>query len=344
MTMIKTTIVEYVWIDGDYNLRSKSRVFNKEINELTDITKWNFDGSSTNQSSCNDSEVTIKPCALFNDPFRKDHHKMVLCDTYNKEDINLTTNNRLWAKTIFDKKLDEEPWFGLEQEYFLTDIITGLPLGYPTTNDILSLGQQQYYCSIGCANTFGRNIVDEHLVHCIYAGINISGINAEVAPGQWEFQIGPCLGIEQGDHLWMARYILHRLSEKYKVGINIEPKPLKGIWNGSGCHANYSTKAMREGTTNKSGMDFINEAVNKLEKVHEKHMNLYGKNNKERLCGKNETAMYNTFTHGIGSRDTSIRIGYETYENGKGYFEDRRPSSNCDPYLVTGLLFETTVL
>ena len=200
--------------------------------------------------------------------------------------------------------------------------------------------QGQYYCSAGAENSFGRNVSEEHLQCCINAGIKIAGVNGEVAPGQWEFQIGPCTGIEEGDHLWMARYILLRVAEKHNIVVNFEPKPFKGNWNGSGCHTNYSTKQMRED----NGLKFINQAIKKLEKKHDIHMKHYGSGNEERMTGEHETASFNKFTYDVANRGCSIRIGNDTHKNEKGYFEYRRPSSNCDPYLVTGMIFKTTVL
>lgn len=339
------TLVEYVWIGGNYELRSKTRVFNNTIETINDLPDWNFDGSSTGQSFGSNTEIIIKPCCLFNDPFRKHKHKLVMCDTYDINDKPLNTNHRFEANNIFNEYSYEKPWFGLEQEYFIMDtsnnifkLFTSKPLGYST-----ALKQGQYYCSVGSDNAFGRNIAEEHLKLCLDAGINISGINSEVAPGQWEFQIGPCVGIEQGDHLWMARYILCKLSEKYNVSINFEPKPLKGDWNGSGCHTNVSTKKMREGTEDKTGLDYIYEAIDKLKNNHLEHMKVYGSGNEERMTGKHETASYNEFTYSVGGRNTSIRIGNETYKNKCGYFEDRRPSSNCDPYLVTSTIMKTII-
>jgi glutamine synthetase len=331
--------VEYIWLGGSNELRSKTKTMDKVINTIEDLPNWNFDGSSTNQAVGNDSEIIIKPRALFTDPFRGGPHKLVLCDTYTPNDTPLTNNNRQWADTLFKKKLNEEPWFGIEQEYFIINNNTNLPIGY---NDDKTQGQ--FYCSVGSNNAFGRGIAEEHLQFCIIAGIKISGINAEVAPGQWEFQIGPCIGIEEGDHLWMARYILLRVSEMYDVTINFNPKPLKGDWNGSGCHTNYSTLRMRNGDTNNNGLYYIQDAIKKLSYNHIDHMKYYGSGNEERMTGLHETASYNIFSQGIADRGSSIRIGNENYKNQKGYFEDRRPSSNCDPYLVTGKIFKTTCL
>ena len=337
--MSKGSFIEYVWIGGNNELRSKTKVVHYTVKSVESLPIWNFDGSSTNQASGDDSEVIIKPIALFNDPFRGNPHKIVLCDTYTPNDEPLVNNHRKWANELFEKDLSQKPWFGLEQEYFLIDPNTNLPLGFDENKT-----QGQFYCSVGTSNTYGRYVAEEHLSACFKAGIKISGINAEVAPGQWEFQIGPCEGIEQGDHLWMARYLLNRVAEKNNLIISIEPKPVKGDWNGSGCHTNYSTKKMRLRNRDHIGLDYIYEAIEKLRLKHEEHMVVYGTGNEERMTGEHETASYDKFSHGIANRGASIRIGNENYKNRKGYFEDRRPSSNCDPYLVTGMIFKTTCL
>jgi glutamine synthetase len=337
--MSKVSFIEYVWIGGNNELRCKTKVINYTVKNVESLPIWNFDGSSTNQASGDDSEVIIKPVALFNDPFRGKPHKLVLCDTYTQNDEPLVNNHRKWANDLFEKDLSQKPWFGLEQEYFLIDPNTNLPLGFDEKKT-----QGQFYCSVGCTNTYGRDVAEQHLSACVQAGIKISGINAEVAPGQWEFQIGPCEGIEQGDHLWMARYLLNRVAEKNNLIVNIEPKPVKGDWNGSGCHTNYSTKKMRLRNRDNIGLDYIYEAIEKLRLKHDEHMAVYGTGNEERMTGIHETASYDKFTYGIANRGASIRIGNENYKNRKGYFEDRRPSSNCDPYLVTGTIFKTTCL
>jgi len=331
--------LEYVWIGGNQELRSKTRVLKKL--DFKNIPSWNFDGSSTGQASGNNSEIILKPVKIFTKGyFLSLSQTIVLCDTYTPDGVLHPTNHRFYAKQLFDKKLEEKPWYGLEQEYFMIDNKTGKPLGLHSR----SPEQGQYYCSVGAGNAFGRHIADEHMQACITSGIQISGINAEVAPGQWEFQIGPSEGIDAGDDLWVARYLLIKIAEKHDVRIDFEPKPLKGDWNGSGCHANFSTLSMREGTDEQDGLYYIDQAIEKLSHKHLEHMAVYGTGNEERMTGLNETARFDTFTDGIADRGCSIRRGNETYKNKQGYFEDRRPSSNCDPYLVTGKLFETICL
>ncbi len=328
--------VEYIWIDGLGKLRSKTRVLptSESSHKLSKIPIWNFDGSSTNQALGNDSEIILVPVFMCPDPFRKQNNVLVLCECLTKNSEPAKWNNRAWAKTIFDKVTKHQPWFGLEQEYVLYDNTTNRPLGWTYTNGPVC-GQGKYYCGVG--TVFGRNIADEHLKKCL--GLKISGINAEVMPGQWEFQIGPCVGIDAGDQLWIARYILERICEKYNVTVNYDPKPVKGNWNGSGCHANYSTKEMRSD----DGIEVILDAINKLSKKHKEHIEVYGTND-YRLTGKHETSSMDTFTYGVADRGASIRIPLQVSRDGKGYFEDRRPASDCDPYLVTAKIAETTLL
>ena len=333
---------DYIWIDGIGKLRSKTRVLSSlsiNINSLKDIPIWDFDGSSTYQATSHKSEVLLIPRALFKDPIRGFPNILVLCETINSDGTYPSYSNRHTADDLFNNATIEEPWFGLEQEYFIIDKNTNKPLGFEETSK-----QGRYYCSVGSNNAFGRELVEEHLEMCLRAGVQICGINSEVAPGQWEFQVGPCVGIDAGDHLWVARYILERLSEKYGVIIEYDPKPLTDNWNGSGCHTNFSTKKMREGTVDKTGYEYIMDAILKLSLKHQQHMEKYGEGNKRRMTGIHETSSYDTFSYGVGSRNTSVRVGNETFKNKKGYFEDRRPSSNCDPYVVCGMLFKTTCL
>ena len=165
--MSKVSFIEYVWIGGNNELRCKTKVINYTVKNVESLPIWNFDGSSTNQASGDDSEVIIKPVALFNDPFRGKPHKLVLCDTYTPNDEPLVNNHRKWANDLFEKDLSQKPWFGLEQEYFLIDPNTNLPLGFDEKKT-----QGQFYCSVGCTNTYGRNAAQLHLSACVQAGIN----------------------------------------------------------------------------------------------------------------------------------------------------------------------------
>jgi glutamine synthetase len=233
------------------------------------------------------------------------------------------------------------PWFGIEQEYTLfecTNSFTKWPLGWPEGG--FPPAQGPYYCSVGATTCYGRVVMDLHYKACLAAKINISGTNGEVMPGQWEFQIGPCVGVDIGDHLWIARYLLCRVTEDLNIGISFHPKPLEGDWNGAGCHTNYSTEAMR----NEGGIKVIDAAIEQMEKHHDKHIKLYGEGNNLRLTGKHETAHMSKFRAGVGDRGASVRIPSQTNNEGKGYLEDRRPASNIDPYIVAAALCSTTIL
>ncbi len=332
-------IAEYVWIDGNDGLRGKARVLNAAPSEPSDLPDWNYDGSSTNQAPGQDSEVILKPQAIYPDPFRGQPHILVMCDTYTPQGVPLPTNKRHACADVMRRAAAEEPWFGLEQEYFIMNPKTGRPLGWPAEGNPPAQGP--YYCGVGGDMMDGRNIVDAHMKACIYAGIKISGINAEVAPGQWEYQVGPAVGIEQGDMLWMSRYILQRCCEMRGLEVNYDPKPVKGDWNGTGCHANFSTLSMRKEGGYKNA---ILPALEKLAKKHKLHIESYGAGNEDRLTGKHETASIDTFKWGVADRGASCRVGSDTMERGYGYFEDRRPAGNCDPYVVTRLLVQTCVL
>jgi len=334
--------VMYVWIDGSQqNLRCKTRTMDFEPTCVEDIPEWNYDGSSTEQASGDNSDVYLRPAALYNDPFRQGKNKIVLCETYDYLGNPTETNKRAACVEAMEAGADAHPWFGMEQEYTLHDL-DGLPLGWPKQGQPPPQGP--YYCGVGASKVFGRTIVEAHYRCCLHAGVKIAGTNAEVMPAQWEFQVGPCEGIQMGDDLWMGRFILQRVAEDFGVNVSMDPKPVKGDWNGSGCHTNYSTQPMRE----EGGIEHIEAAIKKLSTKHDYHIAQYdphgGKDNARRMTGKHETSDIHTFSSGVANRGASVRIPRHVSKDGQGYLEDRRPSSNCDPYMVTAAMVTTTVL
>ena len=325
---------EYIWLDGVQptpDLRSKTKI----LAEGDTPPDWGFDGSSTEQAEGHSSDCVLKPVFTCPDPLRGGGDILVLCEVYNADGTPSKSNNRAAAVVTAEKHADQEPLFGIEQEYTMMTL-EGYPAGFPDGG--YPAPQGPYYCGAGADRIFGREIAEEHIEACLDADLMLAGINAEVMPGQWEFQIGPAGLLEVGDHLQVARYLLHRIAEKYGVVITLEPKPMKGDWNGAGCHTNYSTKAMRED----GGYDVIIEACEKLGKNVEEHIAAYGAGLEDRLTGLHETASYKEFKYGVSDRGASIRIPLQCKENGKGYLEDRRPCSNIDPYTVARLLVETT--
>ena len=350
-----TLIVEYVWIDGNNKTRSKTRIIpgtlipGQEENGLSfHIDLWNYDGSSTGQSETKDSDIVLLPRNIFPDPFNTDNstckYFLCICETFNIDGSPHTTNNRSKLFTTMQKFGDsilteQEPLFGIEQEYV---ILENNGTGYNWVDGGIKYFTKQgkFYCGVGGDRAFGRAIAMEHMNACIRAGIKICGVNAEVAPAQWEFQIGVCDPFQMGDHLWMARYILDRIAENHGLSISYDPKPFGGKWNGSCAHTNFSTKSMRsEG----GGIDAITAAIGKLEAKHKEHIAVYGEGNERRLTGMHETSDINTFTYGECDRSVSVRIPVNVKMAKCGYFEDRRPASNADPYLVCAIILDTVL-
>ena len=328
-------IAEYIWCAGQntyHDIRSKFKTMTISIDSpLSDYPIWNFDGSSTGQNVGEDTEILIKPVALYPHPFLP-NAKVVLCECFYPDGTPTQDNTRRIAAAVFDANAALEPWYGLEQEYLIL-AKDGRPLGWPQGG--YPSPQGPYYCGNGM-HVVGREIAMEHYQLCLGMGLRISGVNMEVMPGQWEFQVGPSLGIEAGDHLVMARWVYLRLGEKHGITISYESKPVPGDWNGSGCHTNYSTKEMRA----EGGLAKILDVVqNRLSKTVLDDVPFYGKDNNKRLTGKHETSSLNEFTWGIGTRHTSIRIPNEVKKNNRGYYEDRRPAASIDPYLVTARVF-----
>lgn len=315
-------------------LRSKTKVIDGPINSIDNLPLWGFDGSSTNQAEGNDSDCMLKPVCKVPDPVRGGDDILVMCEVMNPDGSIHSSNTRAHLREVAEKFSDQEAWFGIEQEYTLFEGRN--PLGWPEGG--YPAPQGPFYCGVGADEVFGRDIVEEHLQLCIDAGLEVSGINAEVMPGQWEYQIGPLGPLEVADHMWISRWLLYRISEDYGVSATLHPKPVKGDWNGAGAHTNFSTKSMRA----EGGIDFINKACEKLSQKHDEHIKVYGAHNEERLTGLHETCSIKEFRYGVSDRGASIRIPMQTANDGYGYLEDRRPSANMDPYKVCAILIETT--
>jgi len=329
------TFATYIWIGGNGgDLRSKVRTLSRPVTSIKDLPDWNYDGSSTNQAPGNDSEVIIKPRAIYKDPFLQGNNILVMCDTW-KDGKPLPSNSREPARKIFEKFADQEAEYGLEQEYF---IMTkgGRPVGWPEAPGSFPRAQGPYYCGVGANNMVGRLVSMSILKAVTYSGIWATGTNTEVSLGQFEIQIR-AKGISIGDDVFVTRYIMHRVSELFDVVIELHPKPMKGDINGSGMHTNFSTASMRA----EGGYKYIIEACEKLGKAHKKHIVAYGEGNDQRLTGLHETCSINEFKYGVGNRGASIRIPFQSKAEGKGYLEDRRPASNGDPYLITSMILET---
>merc|ERR1719199_471693 len=331
---------EYLFIDADGYVRSKCRTVPaaKASQGAGSLPKWTYDGSSTGQAPGDDSEVILVPRATYLDPFRAGtgaKNILVLCDTYDAAGAALPTNTRAAADELFAANKGKIPWYGIEQEYTLFNLDMTTPLGWPKNG--YPGPQGPYYCSAGADRSFGRAVEQAHYKACLFAGLEISGTNAEVMPGQWEYQVGPCVGIDAADQLWVSRYILQRVCEDFGVHVTLDPKPISGDWNGAGCHTNFSTKKMRAA----GGLATIEQAIRRLGAKHQEHIEAYGEGNERRLTGKYETADINTFSYGVANRGCSIRIPRSVEKDGYGYLEDRRPSSNCDPYVVTAKVFTT---
>ena len=320
--------LEYVWLDGykpEQSLRSKVRVDDY-------VDKWSFDGSSTQQATGNKSDCLLKPVAEYRtiDRIRADATRTapglegtyVMCEVLDADGEPHSSNTRTHCQNL----VSDEWWFGFEQEYFMYK--DGRPLGWPEKK--APRPQGDYYCGVGEGNVVGREIVDRHTEACMNADIGITGTNAEVALGQWEFQVLGS-GIRAGDDLWMARYILCKIAEKHGVSINFHPKPQTGDWNGSGMHTNFSNSQMRS----TGGQHVFEAACTVLKGKHKEAIKEYGSDNVKRLTGKHETQSIKKFSYGVSDRGASIRIPVATVNNDwVGYLEDRRPASNADPYRV----------
>lgn len=350
--MSNLALAEYIWLDGGRGkhdpmsrVRSKTRVFPAGLPKSGRDLEWDFDGSSTEQSDGDNADLPIRPVRMVLDPFRGGRHVLILCEVMNQDSATPHPTNHRFAlqKLMLNPSVKTaHPWVGFEQEYTLMK--DHKPLGYQCSKK-----QGPYYCGVGAEEAFGREIAEEHLQLCLKAGLWMYGMNAEVCPGQWEYQIGPRHGedyvdgtdmaLDICDHMWLARYILKRVTEKHGIHCTLDVKPYVGL-NGAGMHTNYSTEPMRQ----EGGLTAIEAVMPLLEEAHDDHIAVYGHKLHLRLTGQHETAPINKFSWGSSDRGASVRIPNKVAKQGYGYFEDRRPGANADPYQVAAKLIQTTLL
>jgi len=336
-------LAEYIWLDAAGVPRAKTKTITARPTKVSDLPIWNYDGSSTEQAEGHNSEINLKPRCLFDDPFRGYPHVMVVADCWNAwNDEPAIGNSRAACAEVHEKYKSLDAWYGIEQEYTLMKpakigVMGKIPFGF-NADGSEPAPQGPYYTGVGFNLAVGRPVADEHLIKCLQAGVKIAGINAEVMPGQWEYQIGPCRGVDIGDHMTMARYVMYRVTEDHNCMVSFSPKPMDGDWNGAGCHTNFSVKAMRA----EGGFEVIKKVCEAFGAKREEHIKEYGEGNDKRLTGKHETCSIKDFKFGVADRGASIRIPRAAEQSGKGYMEDRRPAANCDPYRVAARILLTT--
>jgi len=322
---------EYIWIDGTTptaKLRSKTKIIRLD----EDPPIWGFDGSSTNQAPGSRSDCVLRPVFSCPDPTREDPNGVLVMTEVLLPDMTPhSTNTRAACEAASKTYANMETVFGIEQEY--TFFEGTRPLGFPEHG--FPPPQGGYYCGVGADEVFGRDTVEAHLDACLRAGLKIFGINAEVMPGQWEFQIGTLSALDVSDQLWVARWLLYRIAEDFGINATLYPKPARGDWNGAGAHTNFSTKNMR------ASYEACVDAAEALGARHDLHIENYGFAIEERLTGLHETNSYKEYRYGVSDRGASVRIPWQVEVEGRGYIEDRRPNANMDPYVVTRLIMET---
>tara|TARA_B100001094_G_scaffold333124_1_gene408781 strand:- start:14853 stop:15938 length:1086 start_codon:yes stop_codon:yes gene_type:complete len=342
--------LEYLWLDGykTSNLRSKTKYVNlpaeSGVLSIDDIPEWGFDGSSTEQADGDNSDCILRPVSLFNntvDAIAGTNSYIVMCEVFNTDGTPHKSNTRALLRSYIedgeDKEITDGMWFGIEQEYTIMDPKSGRPLGWPESRFEYPAPQGRYYCGVGGDVVKMRQLVHEHAMCCITAGIPLCGTNAEVMLGQWEYQVGPQSALKICDSLWVARYMLEVLAETQDVYISLDPKLITGDWNGSGAHINFSTSYMRD----QGGEEYIENICKSLGEKHDWHIANYGDGNEDRLTGSHETQHISKFSYGDSDRSASIRVPSSTASNKKGYLEDRRPASNMDPYRAVRCLVST---
>lgn len=314
----------YIWIDATgENIRLKDRILNEIPKLIADIPKWSYAENPPYQTGSS-IEMMLYPRALYRNPFKPGKHDViVMCDTYQPDGSPFHTNHRHAMQTSVDKTIEQEPIFGIEQKYTLLD-----EQGQPFIRPKNELMEGTNYCGVGFNGIYARDLVESHALACLYAGIDFSGTNADEFPLQWRYKIGPSVGIQAADDLWVSRYILVRIAEEF--GICVTLKSIEGDRNQTRAHINYSTAAMRAD----GGIKVIREAIKLLEHEHNEHLKVFDAHESK----------IDTFSWDVADRNVSVRVPESVAESEKELLKDRGPPSNMDPYVVCNALLTTSLL
>jgi glutamine synthetase len=350
--------MEYLWIDAFDTIRSKTKVkmfnstdFKKLPSEFGEvgsvefdknlIPEWYFDGSSTNQSCEQNSDVILKPKFICLDPFNESNNIsfLVLCDTYNSNDTPHKTNKRVECSIIEEQSTRQNPLFGISQEYIICFLDSSIGNNFYQ----YAKNESPYYCGIGSNKIAIRNIMNDHLTKCLKAGLHFRGMNTGIEANKGEFQLGELSMTLIGDELWVARYILIRVCELYNAYPVFESKDIEKYekYDISKGYVNFSTNKMRS----ENGFDNIIETCEKLKLKHKEYLDICGIESTNTNCGiENTNSHCENFNFGVSNRTTSVRIPFNAEKNKKGYLEDRRAPANMNPYVVTSIIVKTTCL